>query len=130
MPLSNRARPAYPYSTRRFSPGARRHDKICNRRLTGPAWPARRRAIGIDDAPLPTLLHSAGNATANAAFPQSFALHARLATPPCCAMNSASLTRVILLLLLAINCFAAPAQQLKTRNVFLIISDGLRWQEV
>jgi len=45
-------------------------------------------------------------------------------------MKFASAQRVFLLLLLGIHCFAAPAPQLKTKNVFLIISDGLRWQEV
>jgi hypothetical protein len=45
-------------------------------------------------------------------------------------MKSTSLNRAILLLLLAINCIAAETPHLKTRNVFLIISDGLRWQEV
>jgi hypothetical protein len=45
-------------------------------------------------------------------------------------MNSGRFQRAISLVLLAIGCLASHAQQLKTRNVFLIISDGLRWQEV
>jgi hypothetical protein len=45
-------------------------------------------------------------------------------------MNSGRFQPAISLVLLAIGCLASHAQQLKTRNVFLIISDGLRWQEV
>lgn len=44
-------------------------------------------------------------------------------------MKSASLC-VLRLLLLAIGWSTFAAESLKTRNVFLIISDGLRWQEV
>lgn len=46
-------------------------------------------------------------------------------------MHSPFLTRALLMLLMfAGHSFAAPAHGLKTKNVFLIISDGLRWQEV
>jgi hypothetical protein len=37
---------------------------------------------------------------------------------------------VIFLVVIVFGCFSARGDQLKTRNVFLIISDGLRWQEV
>jgi hypothetical protein len=45
-------------------------------------------------------------------------------------MISASLKRIVLLMAAIIGSCATHAQQLKTRNVFLIISDGYRWQEV
>src|SRR6478735_4688294 len=37
---------------------------------------------------------------------------------------------VVRVFLAGLACWVANAQPLKTRNVFLIISDGLRWQEV
>lgn len=45
-------------------------------------------------------------------------------------MKIASSRRLTLLLLLTIGAVAAQGAELKTRNVFLVISDGLRWQEV
>src|ERR1041385_3897340 len=60
---------------------------------------------------------------------RAFALHQPTAQTTSAYMKTASLW-VARVVLLALACLATQGEPLKTRNVFLIISDGLRWQEV